>query len=124
MKLKLSPMRAALEGKQVVVVDDSIVRGTTSWKIVRLIKEVGAKEVHMRNRKPPIIGSCYYGVDRPSADELISNRMSVEGIREFIGSDLLAFLPFDSLKNQSGNDSPNFYYACFSGSIQSSPRVK
>ncbi|XP_042491451.1 amidophosphoribosyltransferase, chloroplastic-like [Macadamia integrifolia] len=114
-KLKLAPVRAVLEGKRVVVVDDSIVRGTTSSKIVRLIKEAGAKEVHMRIASPPIIGSCYYGVDTPSSEELISNRMSVEQIREFIGSDSLAFLPLNSLKKLLSHDSPNFCYACFSG---------
>ncbi|KAM7470843.1 hypothetical protein LguiA_009026 [Lonicera macranthoides] len=114
-KLKLSPVKAVLEGKRVVVVDDSIVRGTTSSKIVRLIKEAGAKEVHMRIASPPIIASCYYGVDTPSAEELISNRMNVEEIREFIGADSLAFLPIDSLEKMLGSDSNNFCYACFSG---------
>ncbi|KAL2477024.1 Amidophosphoribosyltransferase 2 [Forsythia ovata] len=123
-KLKLSPVRAVLEGKRVVVVDDSMVRGTTSSKIVRLIKEAGAKEVHMRIASPPIIGSCYYGVDTPSAEELISNRMSVEEIREFIGSDSLAFLSINSLKKLLGNDSPNFCYACFSGKYPVEPRGK
>ncbi|KAL5143368.1 Amidophosphoribosyltransferase, chloroplastic [Glycine soja] len=121
-KLKLSPVRAVLEGKRVVVVDDSIVRGTTSSKIVRLLKEAGAKEVHMRIASPPIIGSCYYGVDTPSSEELISNRMSVDEIRDFIGSDSLAFLPFDSLKRLLGGESPNFCYACFSGNYPVEPR--
>ncbi|PIM99836.1 Glutamine phosphoribosylpyrophosphate amidotransferase [Handroanthus impetiginosus] len=123
-KLKLSPVKAVLEGKRVVVVDDSIVRGTTSSKIVRLLKESGAKEVHMRIASPPIIGSCYYGVDTPSSDELISNKMSVEEIREFIGSDSLAFLSFDSLKKLLGDDSKNFCYACFSGNYPVQPTGK
>ncbi|KAF5785365.1 putative amidophosphoribosyltransferase [Helianthus annuus] len=114
-KLKVSPVRAVLEGKRVVVVDDSIVRGTTSSKIVRMLKEAGAKEVHMRIASPPIIASCYYGIDTPSSEELISNRMSVEEIREFIGCDSLAFLKIDSLKKMLAGDSPNFCYACFSG---------
>ncbi|KAH9657195.1 Amidophosphoribosyltransferase 1 [Citrus sinensis] len=114
-KLKLSPVRGVLEGKRVVVVDDSIVRGTTSSKIVRLLEEAGAKEVHMRIASPPIIASCYYGVDTPSTEELISNRMSVEEIREFIGCDLLASLPIDILNKLLGNDSQNFCYASFSG---------
>ncbi|KAM1686590.1 hypothetical protein ACFX2K_034669 [Malus domestica] len=121
-KLKLSPVRAVLEGKRVVVVDDSIVRGTTSSKIVRLLKEAGAKEVHMRIASPPIIGSCYYGVDTPSSEELISNRMSVEEIREFIGSDSLAFLPIGKLEKMLGSQSPNFCYACFSGKYPVEPR--
>ncbi|KAL6008405.1 Microtubule bundling protein [Asimina triloba] len=114
-KLKLAPVQPVLEGKRVVVVDDSIVRGTTSSKIVRLLKEAGAKEVHMRIASPPIIGSCYYGVDTPNTEELISNQMGVEEVRKFIGSDSLAFLSLETLKNFLGNDAPNFCYACFSG---------
>ncbi|GAB2270940.1 Amidophosphoribosyltransferase 2, chloroplastic [Dionaea muscipula] len=121
-KLKLAPVRAVLEGKRVVVVDDSIVRGTTSSKIVRLIREAGAKEVHMRIASPPIIGSCYYGVDTPSPEELIANRMKVEEIRDFIGSDSLAFLPLDSLRRLLGDDSSNFCYACFSGKYPVPPK--
>ncbi|KAJ8442989.1 hypothetical protein Cgig2_014511 [Carnegiea gigantea] len=121
-KLKLAPVQAVLEGKRVVVVDDSIVRGTTSSKIVRLLKEAGAKEVHMRIASPPIIGSCYYGVDTPSSEELISNRMSAEEIRDFIGSDSLAFLPLDSLRKLLGSDSPNYCYACFSGKYPVEPK--
>ncbi|KAJ6346118.1 hypothetical protein OIU78_008696 [Salix suchowensis] len=121
-KLKLSPVRRVLEGKRVVVVDDSIVRGTTSSKIVRLLKEAGAKEVHMRIASPPIIASCYYGVDTPSSEELISNRMSVEEIREFIGCDSLAFLPLDSLKRLLGEESTDFCYACFSGKYPVQPK--
>lgn len=121
-KLKLAPVRAVLEGKRVVVVDDSIVRGTTSSKIVRLLQEAGAKEVHMRIASPPIIGSCYYGVDTPSPEELISNRLNVEQVREFIGSDSLAFLPLDSLQKLLGSDSPNFCYACFSGKYPVQPK--
>ncbi|XP_044507398.1 amidophosphoribosyltransferase 1, chloroplastic-like [Mangifera indica] len=120
-KLKLSPVQAVLKGKRVVVVDDSIVRGTTSSKIVRLLKEAGAKEVHMRIACPPIIASCYYGVDTPSSEELISNRMSVEEIRNFIGCDSLAFLSFESLKKMLAKDSSNFCYACFSGNYPVKP---
>ncbi|KAJ8767135.1 hypothetical protein K2173_013532 [Erythroxylum novogranatense] len=120
-KLKLSPVKGVLKGKRIVVVDDSIVRGTTSSKIVRLLKEAGAKEVHMRIASPPMIASCYYGVDTPSSEELISNRMSVEEIRHFIGCDSLAFLPFDSLKNLLGKDSDSFCYACFSGNYPVKP---
>ncbi|KAH7516689.1 amidophosphoribosyltransferase, chloroplastic [Ziziphus jujuba] len=122
-KHKLSPVRAVLEGKRVVVVDDSIVRGTTCSKIVRLLKEAGgAKEVHMRIASPQVIGCCYYGVDTPSSEELISNRLSVEEIREFIGSDSLAFLPLDSLQKLLGSESQNYCYACFSGKYPLVPR--
>ncbi|GAB2219850.1 hypothetical protein Droror1_Dr00007487 [Drosera rotundifolia] len=121
-KLKLAPVRAVLEGKRVVVVDDSIVRGTTSSKIVRLIREAGAKEVHMRIASPPIIGSCYYGVDTPSPKELIANRMSLDQIREFIGADSLAFLPLDKLKKLMGIDASKFCYACFNGKYPIEPK--
>ncbi|KAM5548562.1 amidophosphoribosyltransferase, chloroplastic-like [Rosa sericea] len=121
-KLKLSPVRAVLEGKRIVVVDDSIVRGTTSSKIVRLLKEAGAKEVHMRIASPPIIGSCYYGVDTPSAEELISNKMKVEEMRETMGLDSLAYLRLDSLKKMLGKQYLNFCYACFTRDYPVKPR--
>lgn len=114
-KLKLAPVRAVLNGKRVVVVDDSIVRGTTSSKIVRLIKGAGAKEVHLRIASPPIIGSCYYGVDTPSREELISNRLGVEETRKFVGADSLAFLPLKRLRGLLGEEAPSFCDACFSG---------
>ena len=113
-KLKLAPVKGVLKGKRVVVVDDSIVRGTTSTKIVRLIKEAGAKEVHMRIASPPIIGSCYYGVDTPSPNELISNRLNIEETQKFIGADSLAFLPLERLKGVLGEEAPTFCDACFS----------
>ncbi|KAG9454395.1 hypothetical protein H6P81_007299 [Aristolochia fimbriata] len=121
-KLKLAPVKAVLEGKRVVVVDDSIVRGTTSSKIVRLLKDAGAKEVHMRIASPPIIGSCYYGVDTPSSNELISNRMTVEEVRRFIGCDSLAFLPLERLEGMMGEESQSFCYACFSQNYPVPPR--
>ncbi|KAL9690895.1 hypothetical protein QQ045_011307 [Rhodiola kirilowii] len=114
-KLKLAPVKAVLEGKRVVVVDDSIVRGTTSTKIVRLLRDAGAKEVHMRIASPPIIGSCYYGVDTPSKKELISSSKQVDEVCKYIGADSLAFLHLESLHKMLGKDAPNFCYACFSG---------
>lgn len=121
-KLKLAPVRAVLQGKRVVVVDDSIVRGTTSSKIVRLIKGAGAKEVHMRIASPPITGSCYYGVDTPSREELISNRFSIEDTRKFIGADSLAFLPLERLRELLAHEAPTFCDACFSGDYPVPPR--
>eukprot|EP00252_Welwitschia_mirabilis_P014306 TRINITY_DN31475_c0_g1_i1.p1 TRINITY_DN31475_c0_g1~~TRINITY_DN31475_c0_g1_i1.p1 ORF type:complete len:556 (-),score=40.34 TRINITY_DN31475_c0_g1_i1:91-1758(-) len=121
-KLKLSPVHGVLEGKRVVVVDDSIVRGTTSSKIVRLLKAAGAKEVHMRIASPPIIGSCYYGVDTPSKEELISNRLSVEDTRKFLGADSLAFMPLEMLRGFLGSEAPTFCDACFSGNYAVLPR--
>lgn len=120
-KLKLAPVRAVIEGKRVVVVDDSIVRGTTSSKIVRLLKEAGASEVHMRIASPPIIGSCFYGVDTPSTEELISFKMTIEQTRQFIGADSLAFLPLERLRAMLGEEAPTFCDACFSGSYAVPP---
>ncbi|KAG6487064.1 amidophosphoribosyltransferase, chloroplastic-like [Zingiber officinale] len=121
-KLKLAPVRTILEGKSVVVVDDSIVRGTTSSKIVNLIKTAGgAREVHMRIASPPIVGSCYYGVDTPRSEELISNRMNVEGVRQEIGCDSLAFLSLDSLRGAFADESHMFCDACFTGNYPVPP---
>eukprot|EP00249_Psilotum_nudum_P016630 c25918_g1_i2 orf=400-2235(-) len=122
-KLKLAPVHAVLKGKRVVVVDDSIVRGTTSSKIVRLIKQAGATEVHMRIASPPITGSCYYGVDTPTREELISHRLSIEDTRKYIGADSLAFLPLERLKEMLGDEAPTFCDACFSGAYPVLPAV-
>jgi len=97
-KLKLNPVRSLLEGKRVVLIDDSIVRGTTSRKIVRMIRNAGAKEVHMRISCPPTISPCFYGVDTPSKKELIAANKSVEEIRDFIGAESLAYLSLEGLK--------------------------
>ncbi|CAM6077143.1 unnamed protein product [Sphagnum tenellum] len=121
-KLKLAPVSHVLKGKRVVVVDDSIVRGTTSTKIVRLIKEAGATEVHMRIASPPITGSCYYGVDTPSTEELISSRMGVEEIRKVIDADSLAFLPLERLRGIVPDEAHTFCDACFSGDYPVPPR--
>lgn len=91
-RVKLNAQRHVLEGKRVVVVDDSIVRGTTSRKIVAMIRAAGAREVHMRVSSPPTIGPCYYGVDTPTREELIASRYDVDGIRRFLGADSLGFL--------------------------------
>ncbi|KAM0947361.1 putative amidophosphoribosyltransferase [Dioscorea sansibarensis] len=120
-KLKLSPIRGILKGKSVVVVDDSIVRGTTSKKIVKLLREAGAREVHMRIASPPIIGSCYYGVDTARPEELVSNRMDIEGVRKEIGADSLAFLSVDSLNGLLGDEAPAFCDACFTRDYPVSP---
>ncbi|MEJ7555902.1 MAG: amidophosphoribosyltransferase [Aquificaceae bacterium] len=111
--MKLNPNKAVLEGKRVVVIDDSLVRGTTSKKIVGMLRRAGAREVHMRIASPPVIGPCYYGIDTPTRDELIANRMSVEDIRRFIGADSLKYLSLESLR--SVVESPqDFCDACFS----------
>lgn len=119
-RLKHSPNRAELQGKRVVLVDDSIVRGTTSVKIVEMVRAAGAREVHMRIASPPTINPCFYGIDTPSKDKLLASRMSVEEMRQFIGADSLAFLSLDGLYRAVGeakrnNEMPQYCDACFSG---------
>src|SRR5438309_5131741 len=115
-KLKLNPVRSLLEGKRVVLIDDSIVRGTTSKKIVRMIRNAGAKEVHMRISCPPTISPCFYGVDTPSKKQLIAANKSVEEIREYIGADSLAYLSIEGLKRACGEGEKTTYCsACYTG---------
>jgi amidophosphoribosyltransferase len=115
-KLKLNPVRSILEGKRVVLIDDSIVRGTTSRKIVRMIRSAGAKEVHMRISCPPTISPCFYGVDTPSKKELIAANKSVEEIREFIGAESLAYLSLEGMKKACADGEKTTYCtACYTG---------
>jgi len=115
-KLKLNPVRSLLEGKRVVLIDDSIVRGTTSRKIVRMIRSAGAKEVHMRISCPPTISPCFYGVDTPSKKELIAANNTVEQIREFIGADSLSYLSLEGMKKACGDGEKTTYCtACYTG---------
>ncbi len=115
-KLKLNPIRRMLEGKRVVLVDDSIVRGTTSRKIVRLVREAGATEVHVRISCPPTISPCYYGVDTPRREELIGANHSVEEIRQFLGADSLGYLSLKSLRAALGDTEGKFCTSCYTGS--------
>ena len=116
-RLKLNPVHNLLEGKRVVLIDDSIIRGTTSRKIVRMVRGAGAKEVHLRISCPPTISPCFYGVDTPSKRELIAANQSIEEIRRFIEADSLAYLSLDGLyaavqaENKSG-----YCTACYTGS--------
>jgi amidophosphoribosyltransferase len=115
-KLKLNPVRALLEGKRVVLIDDSIVRGTTSRKIVRMIRHAGAREVHMRISCPPTISPCFYGVDTPSKNQLIAANKSVDEIREYIGADSLAYLSLEGMKKACGEgDRTSYCTACYTG---------
>src|ERR1700677_4034117 len=116
-RLKLNPVQSLLEGKRVVLIDDSIVRGTTSRKIVRMIRNAGAKEVHMRISCPPTISPCYYGVDTPSKNQLIAANRSLEEICQYIGADSLAYLSLEGLKRACG-EGPQISYcsACYTGS--------
>jgi amidophosphoribosyltransferase len=111
-KVKLNPVREILQGKRVVLVDDSIVRGTTSKKIVQIIRAVGAKEIHLRITAPPILAPCYYGIDIPTRGELIASTKSVEEIRKFIGADTLGFLSLDAVL-KSVEDNRQYCTACF-----------
>jgi amidophosphoribosyltransferase len=101
-KMKLSPMRSLIAGKSLLVIDDSIVRGTTSKRIVRMLKEAGAKEVHFRVASPEIKYPCFYGIDTPSKEELISSRMTKDEVCKYIEADTLEYLSIDDLKNSIG----------------------
>jgi amidophosphoribosyltransferase len=114
-KLKLNPVRGLLEGQRVVLVDDSIVRGTTSRKIVRMVREAGAVQVHVRISCPPTISPCYYGVDTPTREELIASRNSVEQIREFLGADSLGYLSLGSLRQAVEDRRGTYCLACYTG---------
>ncbi len=117
-KLKHNANRRIIEGKRVVLVDDSIVRGTTSQKIVQMVRDAGAKEVHMRIASPPTRASCFYGVDTPETAKLLASRMSIEEMADFIRVDSLGFLSIDGLYRAVGeaarnNEQPQFCDACF-----------
>jgi len=115
-KLKLNPVRRMLEGQRVILVDDSIVRGTTSRKIVRLVREAGAAEVHVRISCPPTISPCYYGVDTPRRDELIASHNSTEEIRKFLGADSLGYLSLASMRAAVEDTEGKFCTSCYTGS--------
>lgn len=114
-KIKLNPNRGVLDGKRVVVVDDSIVRGTTSQKLVTLIRNAGAKEVHMRISSPPTTGPCFYGVATPTREELIASSQSSQDICRFIGADSLGYLSIPGMKLAIQSADDGFCDACFSG---------
>jgi amidophosphoribosyltransferase len=114
-KLKLNPVRHLLEGKRVVLVDDSIVRGTTSRKLVRMVRSAGAREVHMRISCPPTVSPCFYGVDTPSKSELIAANNTVEEIRRFVEADSLGYLSLGSLSQAVDDHDGRYCYACYTG---------
>ncbi len=116
-RLKLNPIKNVLKGKRVLMIDDSIVRGTTSGKMVSTVRESGAKEVHMCISSPPYIYPCYYGTDTSSSKELIAARMSVDEVRKFIGADGLHYLSLEGLLKAFGKETArcSFCTACFSG---------
>lgn len=115
-KLKLNPVRHLLQGKRVVLVDDSIVRGTTSRKIVRMVRQAGAREVHLRISCPPTVSPCFYGVDTPTKSELIASNQNVAEIQRFVEADTLGYLSLGGLRQAVGDDQKHEYcYACYTG---------
>lgn len=114
-KIKLSPNRSCLGGKRVVVVDDSIVRGTTSQKLMQMIRHAGAKEVHLRISSPPTTHSCVYGIATPTSDELIASSHSVDEIRDYIQADSLAYLSHEGMMQMAYADEQAYCSACFTG---------
>lgn len=114
-KLKLNPVRGLIEGKRVILVDDSIVRGTTSRKIVRMVREAGAREVHVRISCPPTISPCYYGVDTPTREELIASSNSPEEIQKFLGADSLGYLSLPALRQAVDDTQAKFCTSCYTG---------
>lgn len=114
-KLKLNPVRHLLEGKRVILVDDSIVRGTTSRKIVRMVRSAGAREVHLRISCPPTVSPCFYGVDTPSKGELIAANHTIPEIQEYVEADSLAYLSRENLSRAVDDTGNRFCYACYTG---------
>lgn len=112
-KIKLNPARTVVDGKRIVLVDDSIVRGTTSKKIVKMLRKCGVKEIHFRISCPPIINSCFYGIDTPEREKLIASHMSVDRMREFFGVDSLKFQTIEGMVDATGLGRDNFCLACF-----------
>ena len=117
-RLKLNPLAATVRGKRIVLVDDSIVRGTTSERIVRSLKHAGAKEVHMRISSPPFLHTCHYGTDIDNEENLIANQMSLEDIRRKIGADSLGYISISGMKKACAMCGLAFCTACFTGNIE------
>ena len=114
-KMKLSPITNLIKGKRIIVIDDSIVRGTTSRRIIRMLKEAGAAEVHMRISSPPTTDPCFYGVDTPYKDKLIAAKISTQEICDYIEADSLAYLSNESLMRSVHSEGNNYCTACFTG---------
>jgi amidophosphoribosyltransferase len=114
-KVKLNPVRSILENKRVVLLDDSLVRGTTSRKIVKMVKAAGAREVHLRISCPPTISPCFYGVDTPSRAELIAATHTIDEIRRYVGADTLAYLSLEGLRAAVGTGQQSYCTSCYTG---------
>lgn len=114
-RVKLNPVRSILENKKVILVDDSLVRGTTSRKIVGMVRAAGAREIHMRISCPPTVSPCYYGIDTPSRSELLGATHSIDEIRDFVKSDTLFYLSLDGLRQAVGHRSGDYCTSCYTG---------
>jgi amidophosphoribosyltransferase len=114
-RMKLNPLRENIAGKRLVVVDDTIVRGTTQRQLVRMLREAGAREVHLRITAPPVAWSCFYGIDTGDRTELIAHNLGVDEIRAYLDADSLAYLPLDRLVEATGAPEAGFCDACFTG---------
>ncbi|MGK7888762.1 MAG: amidophosphoribosyltransferase [Leptolyngbyaceae cyanobacterium] len=114
-RMKLNPLRGVLEGKRIIVVDDSIVRGTTSYKLVKTLRDAGAAEVHMRISSPPVTHPCFFGIDTDNQDQLIAAKLSVEEIAERIGVDSLTYLSWEGMLDTTGDRRDRFCSGCFTG---------
>jgi amidophosphoribosyltransferase len=112
-RVKLNPVRETLAGRRIALIDDSLVRGTTSQKIVQMCRDAGAREVHLRISCPPTIGPCYYGIDTPRREELIASRKSVDQIRRFVGADSLGYLSLSGMMGAIGGDPDHYCTACW-----------
>jgi len=120
-KIKLNPVESVIRGKRVVIIDDSIVRGTTSKKIVKMIRDAGAKEVHMRISSPPTEYPCFYGIDTPTRGELIASFNDIDHIRDFIKADSLSYLDMNAMQNTVQDNGGQFCKACFTGKYPVEP---
>jgi amidophosphoribosyltransferase len=114
-KVKLNPVRSVLNGRRVILVDDSLVRGTTSQKIVRMVRAAGAKEVHVRISCPPTISPCFYGVDTPRKSELIAATHTIDEIRDFLEADSVAYMSLEGLLSTVGSDRRSYCSSCYTG---------
>ena len=114
-KIKLNAVKPVIEGKRVIIIDDSIVRGTTSKKIVRMLREVGAREVHVRISSPPTTHSCFYGIDTPTKGELIASNMDIDQTCEYLGADSLHYISLEKMLEIFGEQKDDFCAACFDG---------
>ena len=114
-KLKLNPVKEIIAGKRIAIIDDSIVRGTTARKIVKMLRDVGAKEVHLRISAPPILHSCFYGIDTPTKEELIAHTHNLEETRQYLAADSLAYLSLEKMMEVLENGKKKFCSACFDG---------